>query len=192
MISATLLLLPGAPMNRRLNVLILGLLLALPASAQIYQWRDAQGNVHYSDTPPPSEKVRTVKDRTPPPPVVHETAPADSAAPQGEAPADGSAPGTKDGAAAEPAKPKTTAEKDADFRKRRLAASEEQAKAEKERQRNEEIRRYCDQARGQITALQSGRRISRYSPSGEKELLDEKARADELERAQKYVSENCK
>jgi len=31
--------------------LIVALLLALPASAELYRWVDAQGNVHYSDTP---------------------------------------------------------------------------------------------------------------------------------------------
>lgn len=38
---------------RRLSLLVLSLTLALPAAAQVYQWRDAQGRINYSDSPPP-------------------------------------------------------------------------------------------------------------------------------------------
>ena len=37
---------------RRANLFVISLLVALPAAAEIYQWRDTQGRVHYSDMPP--------------------------------------------------------------------------------------------------------------------------------------------
>ena len=37
--------------------LALGLLVACVAQAGVYKWRDAQGNLHYSDTPPPDGSV---------------------------------------------------------------------------------------------------------------------------------------
>jgi glutaredoxin len=39
--------------------------LHLPAGAQVYKWTDAQGTVHYTDTPPPQQRASQLK--TPPP-----------------------------------------------------------------------------------------------------------------------------
>jgi glutaredoxin len=33
----------------------------LPASAQVYKWTDAQGTVHYTDTPPPQQRASQLK-----------------------------------------------------------------------------------------------------------------------------------
>jgi glutaredoxin len=33
----------------------------LPAAAQMYKWTDAQGTVHYTDTPPPAQKASQIK-----------------------------------------------------------------------------------------------------------------------------------
>lgn len=33
----------------------------LPATAGVYKWTDAQGRVHYSDSPPPDQKAAQVK-----------------------------------------------------------------------------------------------------------------------------------
>lgn len=38
---------------KRTAVLLLAMLMAVPALAEVYRWTDAQGGVHYSDTPPP-------------------------------------------------------------------------------------------------------------------------------------------
>jgi glutaredoxin len=37
------------------------LLVCLPAFAQMYKWTDAQGTVHYTDTPPPSRQASQIK-----------------------------------------------------------------------------------------------------------------------------------
>jgi glutaredoxin len=48
-----------------------GLLLAscfafhLPAGAQVYKWTDAQGTVHYTDTPPPQQRASQLKPPSP-------------------------------------------------------------------------------------------------------------------------------
>ena len=187
MISAALPL-PGALMMLRLSVLIVSLLAALPAAAQIYQWKDAQGRTHYSDTPPPKEPVRTIREAKP------RTAPVviEEGALQGEGrPESGEATPAANGNA-EPAKPPTLAEKDAEFRKRQAASAEAAEKAEKERQRKEELSRKCDEARGQAAALQSGQRMVRFSASGEREVLDDAGRASALEGTQKFIADNCK
>lgn len=41
--------------------MVLALLFALPASAGVYKWTDAQGRVQYSDTPPPTAKSTQLK-----------------------------------------------------------------------------------------------------------------------------------
>jgi glutaredoxin len=38
---------------KRLTFFLLAVIFALPAAAELYRWTDAQGHVHYSDTPPP-------------------------------------------------------------------------------------------------------------------------------------------
>jgi arsenate reductase-like glutaredoxin family protein len=38
---------------KRTTVFLLALLMAFPAIAEVYRWTDAQGGVHYSDSPPP-------------------------------------------------------------------------------------------------------------------------------------------
>jgi len=42
-----------------------------PAGAELYKWTDEQGSTHYSQTPPPSGEVETIK---PPPPADPEAA----------------------------------------------------------------------------------------------------------------------
>lgn len=44
-------------------LLLVLLSLALPAGAEIYRWTDAQGKVHYSDSPPPEAQAKQVKIR---------------------------------------------------------------------------------------------------------------------------------
>jgi len=39
----------------RIAVILLALVFAAPAAAELYRWTDSQGRVHYSDQPPPSE-----------------------------------------------------------------------------------------------------------------------------------------
>ncbi len=47
-----------------LRFLLLVMLIApLPAVAGVYKWTDAQGRVHYSDSPPPEAKAQQIKVR---------------------------------------------------------------------------------------------------------------------------------
>jgi len=165
----------------RASLLLLSLIVALPAAADVYQWRDAQGRINYSDTPPTQGTVQTLRkgpNAATLPPTTEETKPSTEAEVG------------KDKAA--PAKPKTAAEQDLEFRQRRAAAAEAEAKAEKARQGDEERKLACENARGQLTALQSERRVARYNSSGERELVDGATRKAESERIQKFVDANCK
>ncbi|AYH44310.1 DUF4124 domain-containing protein [Azoarcus sp. DN11] len=185
---------------RRLSLLVLSMILALPAAAQVYQWRDAQGRINYSDTPPPAGAAKTVK------PAARSQAPApandvpDQAADAGtqKPAADGNAQGTAGEAGksaagkADPSKPKTMTEKETEFRQRRVAVAEAEAKAEKERQKAAELARSCSEARAQIVGLQNSRRISRYNSEGQRELVSGTERTAEIDRSQQYLDQNCK
>jgi len=46
------------------HLILLALFLALPASAGVYKWRDAQGRIQYSDSPPPTAKTTQLKLQT--------------------------------------------------------------------------------------------------------------------------------
>lgn len=50
----------------RFTPLLLAMLLAAPAVAEIYQWKDADGKVHFTDQPPANQKSNTVDIRTAP------------------------------------------------------------------------------------------------------------------------------
>src|ERR1019366_2379701 len=88
----------------------LALCVALPASAQMYKWVDADGKVQYSDKPPPSN-IKTEKLR----------APARASSTPAASEAKGAA--QKDAAKAGP---KTVAEQEQAFRKRQLEAAKAQ------------------------------------------------------------------
>ncbi|RZU38419.1 uncharacterized protein DUF4124 [Fluviicoccus keumensis] len=63
-------------MSRIIPACLTLLCLALPCHAEIFQWTDADGKVHFTDKPPANQKSRTVDIRTP-----GGTAPSPSAAP---------------------------------------------------------------------------------------------------------------
>ncbi len=151
---------------RRVCLLVLAAMTALPASAQLYQWRDAEGRVHYSDRPPADVEATVVR----PGGVTAPAAPAASEAP----------------------KPKTMAEKELEFRERRAAAAEAEAKAAKEREQAAERERVCEDARGKLAALNSGQRLVRFNSQGEREYIDDATRAAEVERTQKFLDSTCK
>ena len=151
-------------------VLLLALGAASAAAGEIYTWKDSEGRVNYSDTPPPGNTpARTLSGRiteTPPAPL------ADKAQTEKRTP--------------------TAAEQELDFRKRRAEASEHQAKAEKAAAEADERRKNCEQARNQVAALESGQRVARYNEKGEREFLDDAQRAEEIDRARKAADSWCK
>jgi hypothetical protein len=145
------------------------------ASAQMYKWVDAEGNVHYSDQPPPSQGVK--QQRTMPKPRAAALA----------------APATSgDGTQSATNRPKTPAEQEMEFRKRRLEAAEAEAKRQQEAEAAKEKQRNCDQAKARVAMLQQGGRITRASASGEQVYLDEADIARELVDARKIADSWCK
>ncbi len=161
---------------------LLALFITLPAAAEVYSWRDKDGNVHYSDVPPPSGATKTLPGSARPP-----TDTTDEAA--GGTPA-AAAPTTAPKGAAKG--PKSAADMELEFRQRRAAEAEAQAKAEKEKSEAAEREKNCNQARAHLAALESGQRVVRMNEKGEREYLDDKTRESEGRELRQQIEKMCK
>lgn len=146
------------------------------ASAQaIWKWRDRDGRVQVSDRPPPVDvPEKDILQR-----------------PGGARAAAAAAAPASDGAASAPAGVDPVLEA------RRQKAQAEQAAADKSRQAADKARRdqqraeNCDRARRQLAALESGQRIGRMNDRGEREILDDAGRAQEIARYRQMADSAC-
>jgi len=154
----------------------IGLALLLGAGsaiAQMYRWVDANGKVHYSNTPPPGAKTSVIKGP-----------PAGGAAPADPAPAAGSKDAKKG--------PLTPAEQEQEYRKRQAAAGKSAEKAEAERRAKAERNEACERTKEYLGTLQSGQRIARTDAKGERYYMEEAQVAQEIAKAQQSMQQACK
>jgi Domain of unknown function (DUF4124) len=166
---------------RQTSLLIATLLTALACSGAHAQWkwRDANGRVTLSDLAPPS----TVRE-------------ADILSrPAGSRPAANSAaPAAATSAVVTSAAPTPKSSSDPELDARRKRAADEQAAQQRQlEERNAAARAdNCSRARSYLDALSEGKRVSRPNAQGELELIDDKARADEVQRARTMIASDCK
>jgi hypothetical protein len=152
----------------RKAALLLALAAATAGAQEIYNWRDREGRTNYADNPPPGDTpARTLSGRSYQAPAVPEPAQTDKAKPG-------------------------TADQDLEFRKRQAESAEKAAKQQKLAAEAEDRRRNCEQARNQLSALESGQRMARYNDRGEREYLDDAQRAEEIAHTRKAVDSWCK
>lgn len=149
------------------------------ASAQ-WKWRDANGRVTVSDRPPPREVADKDILQRPGAPRASAVAAAASAP-----------------AAAAASAPLATASRPAGDKelegRRRAAEQQQQAKAKAEEERNAAIRaENCRRARNHLATLETGQRMARLNDKGEREVLDDRARAEETRRAREVIASECK
>ena len=161
---------------------LLATLLSLPAEAQ-WKWKDKAGLTQYSDLPPPlgtPEQDILARPGAQRPRPVAAPASAASSLTTIAAAASGSAltPRTVD--------PELEA-------KRKKQEAEQAAKVKADEQRVAAARaENCTRARTQMQTLDSGIRLARANEKGEREILDDKQRADEMKRAKEVVASDCK
>ena len=152
-----------------------------PAHAQ-WKWRDKEGQINASDRPPPKEVPDKDILGRPSPETRRSLAPAPAASAASIASV-GSVPS---------AAPKTALDREVEARKK--AAEQERAakaKADEERQTAQRGEN-CRRARGQLAALESGQRIARVNEKGERQVLDDKARAGEMHQAREIIASDCR
>ncbi len=167
--------------------LVLGCVVALPLSASAqWQWLDKNGKKVFSDqAPPPDIPEKDILRRVGPPPVARSTANPNVDA----APAEGAADAAPKAAAA----PKPTGvDKELEEKTKKAEADEkarqaaEAAKVAKAKADN------CALARQGKATVDSGIRIAKVNAKGEREIMDDSARAAEQKRIQSVIDSDCK
>ncbi len=157
------------------NALVFALGIALTATvvtshAQTYQWRDSNGRLVISDRPPPPG-IREVRKM--------DTSPAP-------------APAAASGAAQESA-PRTTAEREMDFRKRQQEARERSEREARDAAATAQKREACERARQQLAILESGNhRMVVPDGKGGEVFVEGEVKEQEMERARQVIAESCK
>ncbi|MFT5531866.1 MAG: hypothetical protein ACI8WM_003638 [Burkholderiaceae bacterium] len=152
--------------------IITTLLLSSTASAQ-YVWLDAKGAKQFSDRPPPASVAR--KDILKEPATVLRTQ-------------------LEEAAAASPVTTSveaqlTTAERNADFRKRRMEQADKDKIAANEKADAADKTANCARARAYQRSLEDGMRISSTTKSGERYIMNDEQREVEIRNVRKMVSD---
>lgn len=144
----------------------------------LWKWRDASGQMHISDTaPPPGTPAKNIISGPP----------GGVAVPSSLAPVS---------AASAPASPPASAPVTA-LDKQKKAADQEKADKEKADRaeveaKNAAVRKdNCARAQTTLTTLQSGQRVATVDSKGERQIMDDDARAAEIKHTQQAVSANC-
>jgi cytoskeletal protein RodZ len=144
-----------------------------------WKWRDASGRVTVSDTPPPQsvpDKDILVRPAT----QLRVRAPAAASAPDS---------GPKPTAVTPPG-----ARVDPELEARRKKAADDQAAQQKAQEEKTAAARAenCGRAKTHLIALENGERLARTNARGEREVLDDKGRAEEMQRARAVIASDCK
>jgi hypothetical protein len=161
----------------RTTLLVLACM-AAPAVFAQWQWIDKDGRKVFSDqSPPPDVPANKILKRPG----------GRSAEPESAAPAAAAASAPASGAV-----PKVSG-KDKALDERRKAAAE--AEAEKQKAREDELKKYraesCDRAKRAKTTLDSGIRMATVNDKGEREIMDDNARAAEGKRIDAIIARDC-
>ena len=167
-------------------LLTLALLSALPAWAQ-YRWKDANGQVHASDLPPPREVPekdilkRPSRDAKPAAALGTVASPAPGKA----APANA--------ANAAPARPASGPVDPELAARRQQAEAQARARASADEERGAALRAdNCQRAREQLARLDTGQRLLRQNAQGEPMVMDEAARNSDAQAARRVMASDCR
>ena len=161
-------------------VAIAVLLATATVAAQVYKWVDKDGQVQYTDTPPPpgAAKIEAKKINST---VASPTSPIAAAA----------APGAKPGDAAK--SPKDKAKDAAKEAEKRKTDASNVAKKDEETQRNAKANEErCKGATSNLREYESGRPVARTNESGERVILNDDERLAEAAKMRVAMTEACK
>lgn len=142
-------------------------LLPIVAGAQVYKWKDKNGVIQYSDTPPASVKAEEVKANVPLTPKAQAV--------------------VKDGKATELAPEKLELDAKKRQRQAELDKIEQENKAMKDKARAER----CKAAQKNFNTYEQGGRIIDVNEKGERSYLSDEAIAKGKADAKKIIIENC-
>lgn len=158
------------------TVAVCGAALTGVAHAQVFKCVDSSGKTVYSQSPCPKDSRSTTLQRTAPPPV--------PAVAKGDGKGDGKS-------EAKSAGPKTAAEQELEFRKRRQDQEDAAKKAEARQADTKDKEDNCNRARASLVGFEAGGRQSRVEVSGERTFLSDSEVEQEKERARRLVQTLC-
>jgi hypothetical protein len=172
--------------SRTLLLAVAGVSFAIPALAQ-WQWLDKDGRKVYSDRSPPADiQEKNILKRPPGARVAAPPTPSEDAA---AAPTASAAPAAKNNPGA-----LKLSGKDPQLEAKRKQADEEEAakkKAEEEKVAAAKADN-CERAKKALSSLQSGARMTTTNAKGEREIMDDAAKAAEGKRLQGFADSRCK
>lgn len=172
--------------------LLMGCVVALPLSASAqWQWIDKNGKKVFSDqAPPPDVPEKNILRRSgSPPPRTATGAVPSLETPAPESTTEAAAPKARDGAST----PKPSGVDKELEEKTKKAEAEEKAKRAAEEAKIAKARAdNCARARQGKATVDSGIRIAKVNAQGEREFMDDAARADEQKRLQSVINSDCK
>lgn len=153
------------------------------ASAQ-FVWIDAKGVRQYSDQPPPASvpKSRILKN-----PGMELR----NSKPEPAAPVAPDSAKTETGTTTAPAIPQTTAEKNADYLKRKSEQADKDKKVADDARDAAAAAKNCDRVRAYARSLQSGERIASIDKNNERSYLSDEKRTQEIADSRRAL-DNCK
>ena len=151
-------------------MMLAALALAGSVHAQVYKCVDASGKTVYMQSPCPTGERATTLNRNAP-----------AAAPAAPTAGQNAASG-----------PKSAAQLDQEFRKRRVEQQEAEKKSEEQAAQAKDKEENCKAARAQLASLNSGMRQMRINEQGERVYLEDAQVEQEKVRAQRAVDNSCK
>jgi hypothetical protein len=146
-----------------------------------YVWVDEKGTKQFSDQPPPPSVPKTRILKMPSAQPVFAAVPA--ATTNDQAPV---------AAAADAKLPLTTAEKNADFQKRKLEQTEKDKKDAYDEAKKAENKKTCNSTRDYQRTLESGIRITQTDKVGEQIFMTEEQRTKALRDIKSVLTNDCK
>jgi hypothetical protein len=163
------------------SALALFVVLCLSLSPQAFaqwKWRDKNDRVQYSDLPPPSEVPQSA--------ILQRPA-------EGSKRALTAAPPASSASSTAPAASSAGKTVDTELQDKRKKAEQEEAVKRKVEEEKTTVAKQenCNRAKAQIRGLDEGIRIARVNAQGEREILDDKGRAEEAKRAKEIMASDC-
>jgi hypothetical protein len=164
---------------RRVAMLAVGLLLAAEVAAQ-WAWKDDNGRLVFSDRPPPGSIKPEQIVRQPGGSSTQSVLRSGEDLPRDTTKVDASK-----------AAPRTTAEREMEFRKRQTERAEAEKKSAEQQQLAQRRQQECERSRGYLRALEDGVRITRTDGQGNREFLDDSQRNAEMARVREMIARDC-
>lgn len=159
--------------------LAVALVLSISANVALaqYIWLDSKGVKQYSDMPPPASVPNNK--------ILKSPGSAMRAAPEKS-----TNDAVNDTDVTKKAAP-TLADKNVDFQKRRIAQAEKDKEEQQKSQQTADRKKNCERTAAYNRVLESGERISRMDPSGERAYLSDEERQREIQESRRALND-CK